>query len=289
MSTMTKVFVVLNAVLSIALSCFFVAAAAQWDNWKSLADTYRTQREAEFLHRANLQASMEAALAMKTDALEATNRALAEAQGRNQTLTNDLAKLQSEFARARNEAVGFEAGRTKLQETLTLAMGELQGARKRESDLLAQNIDLQTRNAKLNGRVLQLTGEVSVMTDQVRNLQEKLFAAERVARGEPARAVTTPVSVPAPTPERVVAAAPAVAGPIHAEVIAVDGSYASLNVGESSGVSAGMPFMIWREGVGYVAELIVDRVRPGECGGKLQFVKGEVRKGDPASYGLENN
>lgn len=38
MSTLTKVFVVLNSVLSIVVSILFVTTAAQWSNYKEVAD-----------------------------------------------------------------------------------------------------------------------------------------------------------------------------------------------------------------------------------------------------------
>ena len=47
MSTLTKVFVFLTSIFGIVLSCLFVAAAAQWDNWKQLAQTYQQQAQGE--------------------------------------------------------------------------------------------------------------------------------------------------------------------------------------------------------------------------------------------------
>ncbi|MBU0637491.1 MAG: hypothetical protein KKB50_01395 [Planctomycetes bacterium] len=288
MGTMTKVFVVLTAVLAIAVSCLFISAAAQWDNWKKLAEDYRTLQEADFLHRLNVEASMQATLAMKDDALAAKDAQIEKAQGEIQNLADDTARLQSDLARARNDAISFEASRTKLQEILAVTTGELKALQRQNQSLLTDNIDLQTRNGRLNGRVLELTANVTILTDEVRNLQEKLYAAEqqvgdwqqRVAAGGQTTAETVETGA--------VAAVPTVAGPIHGEIIDIEGTYASVNIGETSGVVPGMTFMIWRDDVGYIGDLVIDKVRPKEAGGKLTtLVKGDVQRGDPVVYGLD--
>ena len=171
MSTMTRVFVVLTAVLAIAVSCLFIAAAAQWDNWRELARAYETKRDAAILHAQNVSFAMQAALTLKDQELRDLQRTLADTQRNRQELADDLARAQSDLAKARNEALAFEAGRTKLQEILGVTTGELKALQKQNQGLLGQNIDLQTRNSRLNSRVLDLTTNVTILTDQVRNIQ----------------------------------------------------------------------------------------------------------------------
>lgn len=284
MSTLTKVFVFLTSIFGIVLSCLFVAAAAQWDNWKQLAQTYQQQAQGEFTQRINVQATTAAELAMKSDALEEKARLLAAAEQKIVQLTSDLSKTQGELARARNDAQAFEAGRAKLQESLDVVTRQLDGTQKQNVTLLSQNTDLQTRNAKLNSRVLDLTAKVTTLTDESRNLQEKLFAAEQqMAAGGRAHggAAVEPTS-----PSGVRASQPLAKGPIRAEVVEVQGAYASINAGESSGVSTGMTFIVYRENGKYVGDLVVDRVWPGQAAGKLASVQGAVQVGDDAIFGL---
>jgi len=282
---MTKVFVVLTAVLAIAVSCLFIAAAAQWDNWKALALSYQTLRDAAISEKQNAEFALQAALTLKDQEIRDIQRTLADTQAEVQRLTNDLARAKSNLAKARNEALAFEAGRTKLQEILGVTTGELKALQKQNRDLLSQSIDLQTRNTRLNSRVLDLTTNVTILTDQVRNIQEKLYAAEqqalelqqRLAAGRP---VPAEPEIPGAVP-----LAPPVKGPIEGEVVQVDGNYASISVGETSGVVPGMVFMVYRAGGGYLADLVIDRVRPKASGGKLgTLVKGEVQKGDSVRY-----
>lgn len=281
MSTLTKVFVVLTTVLSIALSCLFISAAAQWDNFRDLAQKNALQRDAEATHRQAAVASAQASLAAKDEALAEKTRALSDANKQVQQLTEELARVRGELAISKNEAMSFEAGRTKLQEILDVTTGELKSLQKQNQTLLTQNIDLQSRNARLNTRMLELTTNVSILTDEARNMQEKLYACEQGRRGVALGESTTPPEIAGATPTE-----PRVAGVIRGQVVSVDGVYASIDVGESSGVSQGMTFMIYRDGV-YLGDLLVESVRPNEAGGKLQtLAQGDIRRGDSVAFGV---
>lgn len=287
MSTLTKVFIVLNSILSITLSCLFIAAAAQWSNYKDLAETYQAGRDAAITAKQSIAASMQASLARKDMQYAAQGRELAAARTKLQNTQDQNAKLQSDLAQARNDALAFEAGRTKLQEILAVNTGELKSLQKHNQTLLSQNIDLQSRGSKLNARVLELTTNVSILQEQIRNIQEKLYAAEQRAAGRDYRGgMIGEVEMPE-SPVGAVAVAPSVVGEIRAEISQVDGVYAEINVGESSGVAPGMTFMVYRGGGTYVGDLIIESVRPNTAGGRLTtLVQGGVQAGDAVVYGL---
>jgi len=287
-STLTKVFVVLTAVLSIALSCMFIAAAAQWDNWKELASNYQVLRDSAIRQEESTAATAEAALALKDEALAVQSRKLGDALDEVQDLKDQNAKLLSELAQVKNERLAFEAGRTKLQEILDVTTGELKAVQKHNQTLLSQNMDLQSRNARQNGRILELTTSVTVLQDQIRNIQEKLYACEQQTAELERRAGAAVTRALPEGPPGAVAVVPTVAGEIRGEIIDVEGIYADINVGESSGVVPGMTFMVYREGGAYLGDLTIERVRPNQAGGKLTtLVEGEVRKGDSVVYGMK--
>lgn len=284
MSTMTKVFTVLNAVMSIALSCLFIAAAAQWDNWKDLARTYQGERDAVIGQWQNAVASGQAATALKDEAISSKNAELAKAQSEIQELTEKLTKNSSELTQVKNQSLGFEAGRTKLQETLDTVTGELKSVRAQNGELLKQNVDLQSRNARMNNRTLELTTNVTILQEENRNIQEKLYACQ-TGRGSGTSQTRGPVDSVAGT---VAVPAPRVAGAIKGEITNVDGTYASVNVGESSGVANGMTFMIYR-GNSYLGDLVIETVRPGESVGKLTtLASAGVRNGDSVRSDVTN-
>lgn len=282
MSTMTKVFVVLNSVLSIALSVLFISSASQWGNWRDLVQRYQEARDAAITARQTTTATMQAALALKDEAIATWQSKLEQTETELQDANQKLAQATNELAVVKNERVALEAGRAKLQEILNVNTGELKSVQQQNQDLLAKNMDLQARNSRLNSRVLELTTNVTILTDQVRNIQEKLYAAQtgKTIAGPKATAAVE-------TPPGVAAAMPAVAGEIRGEITQVDGTYAAINVGESSGVAPGMTFMVYRGSGTYLGDLVVERVRPGEAGGTLTtLAAGEVRRGDRVVAGL---
>ncbi len=286
MSTMTKVFVVLTAVLSIVLSILTVSFAAGSANWRKLAEDYQQLQNAEVAKRMHLEALMATNLALKDDAQKAVSGALEDSQKKNTQLTTDLASARNDLARKTNEATAFEAGRKKLEEIVAVLTSSLTTVEKNYQTILAQNNELQTRNQQLNSRLLDVTSNLTIANDQLRNEKEKTYNLEkqnaelqrRMAEG---RRAPSGLESPAGTTP----AAAAVAGPIRGEVTNVDGAYASVNVGDSSGVAPGMTFMIHR-GDAFVAELVIDTVRPREAGGKIRTAKDSVRPGDAVVYGL---
>jgi hypothetical protein len=285
-STMTKLFIVLTSVLAIAVSCLFVAAAAQWENWRVLAQQYQVERNAAITQMHAAQVDAYAALAMKDEALADRAREIEENQKTILRLNEELAKARAAQTQAVNEKLAAEAGRTKLQEILDVQTAELKAVQKQNQTLLAQNIDLQSRNARTNARVLELTTNVTILTDQVRNMQEKLLASEQqLARAQQVPGLRPAVSVAPPGAAPV---QPPVKGEIRGQIIEVSGNYASINVGETSGVVPGLSFMVYRDMGTYLGELEIDAVRPKESGGKLTaLAAGEVRPGDLVIYGLE--
>lgn len=291
MSTLTKVFVVLTCVMAIVLSCLTIATAARWTNLREDIESYQQLYQSEFVKRLNTEAVMAATLAIKDDELRTRDRLLASKENEVRDLGDQLATLRNDLARRTNEAVAAEAGRKKLEEILEVQTAELTSLQKHNQTLLSQTIDLQTRNQRLATRNLEVTGQLTIQIDENRNLQEKLYAQEQLNKELQETLATGRRIIPVgEAPRGAVPAAPAVAGPISGEVVQVDGGYVSVNVGETSGVIAGMDFMIYRGDV-YVGDLKIENVRPKEAGGKLTLVRPgqEVRAGDRVVFGLEGS
>ena len=282
MSTMTKVFVVLTSVVAIVLSCLTVASAARWSNAKEQIADYQRLYQAEFVARMNAQALMATNLALKDDALKDRDRLLGQKNEELREVTNELASLRIRLSGEMNDRAAAEAGRKKLEEILSVQTAELTSTRKDNQELLNEKIDLQTRNQRLSSRVLELTSQTTIATDEIRNLQEKLYAAEQHSKELQQQLAAGVRRVkPSEPPDGAVPVTPMVAGAIRGEVVGVDGRYVSLNVGETSGVVEGMRFMVHR-GDTYVGDVRIESVRPKEAGGKLTMVApGEsVQRGD---------
>lgn len=285
MSTMTKVFVVLNALLTLVMSVFFIGAAAQWDDWKGLAEKYRTERDAAVTERMNEQAGTQVALSIKNDAIAELERTKADLERRIQELMDKNAQLASDVARVEQEKLSNEAARTKVEQMLAVVMNERSRLQEHNNDMRSDMIDLRTRNNALNQRTLDLTNDVNILNDEVRNLQEKNYAYEqRIAQLQSGAAMGAGMVSEDAVAGAARAVKPEVAGRVEATVTSVDGNYVSLSAGEAAGVQQGMQFMLVRDG-NYVGDLVIDTVRPRESGGKIVLVAEgrEVRPGDRAT------
>ncbi len=287
MSTMTKVFIVLTAVLAIVLSCLTIASAAQWSNAEENIRNYQKLADAETVRRMNTEAVLATSLAIKDDTIKSLRRELANTQAESRRLADELATVRNDLAREENAAVAAEAGRKKLEEILAVQTAELTATRKQNEELVSQNIDLQTRNQRLSARVLELTSQTTVANEQNRNLQEKLYACEQAQARMQKTSATGGQYVAEEAATGVTAVSPTVVGPIRGEVVEIDGRYVSLNVGSSSGVVEGMTFMIYR-GSTYVGDVEIETVRPHESGGRvtMQAPGQQIARGDFAEYGL---
>ena len=289
MSTMTKVFVVLTSVVAIVLSCLAVATAARWSNVKQDLDSYQQLYQAELVSRMSTQSLAATALAMKDDELRRAAAAATKKDDELREQGDQLAAARIELARKTNEAAAFEAGRKKLEEMLGVQTAELTSAQKHNQELFSQNITLQTQNQRLASRTLELTGQLTIAVDENRNLQEKLYASEQAMKQVQQGVAGRAASGAAPeAPAGAVPVSPLVRGPISGEIVQVDDGYVSMNIGESSGVVKGMPFMVYRGQI-YVGDIEVESVRPKEAGGKVKLVKSgqQIQRGDRVVYGLE--
>ncbi len=288
MSTLTKVFIGLTSVMAIVLSCLTVAGAARWTKQRETLDAYQQLYQAEFAKRLSLETTMYAQLALKDEEARRAEQTRNEQVAKIRELSDQDTALRTELAGQKTIAAAAEAGRKKLEEILGVQTAELTSAQKQNQELLAQNIDLQTRGQRLSSRNLELTMQVNVGQEENRNLQERLYRSEQHSKElEQASAGGKRTSRAGEPPDGIQAVSAAVVPPIDGEITHVDGNYVSINVGESSGVSSGMEFMIYRGGA-YVGDLKVDNVRPKEAGGKITLVKQgqQVQRGDRVSYGM---
>jgi hypothetical protein len=277
-STMTKVFVVLTAVLSIIASVLFVSAAAQWKNWRQIAEVSQTEKSAAVVERDQMAATMAAVLAMKNDTLRSRDEIIADQRAQLESLGAAQGEVQTQLAEAQTQRTLSEAGRTKLQEILGVVSAELSALQKRTETLLEQNITYQSRIAALNERVLELTADTTILTEQNRNLQARLVASQRQLSNLRER---LPADGEGGSTDGGVT--PAVAGPLRGEITDVADRYASINIGRGSGVTPEMVFMVYR-GSDFLGELVVTRVNPETAGGRLRTLQGQVRAGDLVAY-----
>ena len=282
MSTLTKVLVVLVAVLSIALSMLFISAAAQWDNWRSIAQENLDQKNAALVEKQEVESVLTLGLTQKDAQLSAAREEVLKANQRVAEIERQSRELRAQLAASQNQSAAADASRKKMEELANISTGQVASMEKQNQTLLSENMDLQTRNQQLLSRVYELQSESTIREDEIRNMKERLAARE----GGLGAGIDSPLGAEryagaaAPTPEGTATLSAVQTTPaIRGEVIDVAGNYASINLGESSGIGRGMVAMIFR-GTQYLADLTIDTVQPREAGGKLTNLVGGVRAGD---------
>ncbi|MBN1346233.1 MAG: hypothetical protein JXQ73_26325 [Phycisphaerae bacterium] len=280
MTTAAKIFVILLVLFSVAFSMVTVTFVVQQNNWKLLANDYKSAYQAARVEATSVEAlykttsvQLQSQLSQYAAQMEQLQLKLANAETQLQAKDTELTQLKSD----RETALGDAKRAQQLQE---LDKNRADRSEKRNGELLAETTELQKRNLDLNGRVQELTQQVAILDEQTRALKEQRYALEQqLARaGKPSAA-----GVPALDTEGQLAQAivPAAAKPVKIEgrVLDVKGGIASISVGSADGVAEGMAFVVYR-GPKYLGKLRVTAVEPNRSGGDLTLVQGEIRPND---------
>ena len=286
MSVLTKVFVVLLTVFSIALSMLVVAAFAQQQSWKQSADDYQAAAAA-----ANAKAG-----AMSENANITEQRAL----NRHQEDVLTINALKDKAVDNETKVGQLERAKTEAENRLTVSQGELTSAlaqskllttglnREREfsAKLTTENSDLRRRNVDLNDRVKELTVNVAMASSQIRALQQQITAMGASGASEAVTQIPGgPGLVEANTPTAAVPAVPSMTTPIRGEVTSVKGTLASISVGNADGVAPGMMFLVYRKAQDggnpqYLGSIRVTRVETNQAAGQIEQSTGDIKPGD---------
>jgi hypothetical protein len=285
-SVLTKVFVVLLTVFSIALSMLVVAAFAEQQKWKEAADGFRASQAAA---QAKADAITKSAEINQSRALD-----------RHQEDVRAMNALKDDVAAKEAKITELERAKAEAENKLTIALGQVTSSgdqnkllvaalnREKEfgSKLALRNSDLERRNIDMNDRVKELTVNVSMATSQIRALQQQIASMETTGGTGPVTQIPGgPGLVEAGTPSAAAPSIPSSAAPIRGEITSVKGNLASISVGNADGVSPGMVFLIYRKSNDggapqYLGSLRVNRVEANESAGQLEQTVGDIKQGD---------
>jgi len=288
-SVITKVFVVLLTVFSIAFAMSAISFVSRSNNWRQVAQDYEdvalsAQAEARIL-AAQMKLTHDQDLAKITqlgnDVANLTGQ-LAAKTGEIGNLTSDLAQSETKNTSLQGTVSGLEQ---RLGVTQTQLVSEQDFARK----LASRNNELERRNIDLNDRTKELTVGLAMAHTQNRAYLEQIAALEdrleKMARVAPGQLPDAGTVVQAGVPTAQPSEGPAVS-PIRGEVLSVENNLASINVGYADGVTRGMSFMIYRAGTDggagptYVATLEVSRVEANQAAGQIVRKNNDIRIGD---------
>jgi len=290
-SVLTRVFVVLLVVFSIALSMLVVAAFARQEDWRASAIHWQESALAEQAksrtYAANLSIAQQQALDQHRRDSENANKLKGELDSKN----SKIGELERSLAETQSKLGSEQGSVASLSGSLTVVSSALSQKEEMEKKLVARNSELEKRNVDLNDRVKELTTNVAMAAAQVRALQQQITGIEET-RSSAATGLTPPAQVPGGTaiveggvPSAEIAATSPITAPVKGEITRVQGSLASLSVGAADGVVPGMNFLVYRRSGSkpvYLGTVKITRVNANESAGTIEQSEGSIQPGDSA-------
>ena len=281
MSTLTKIFVVVQLLLVLFASVVMIQHVARTEDWKALAEDQTRQRVSAEAQAANsalalqrVEKQYEAEKLKTLDLIKQhtseidTKRGEINRLSRALTASQNTTKVNNATLSALQKSVDKEI---ELREEMRVELARLHKQSIRDGDQIR---GLQGLLKDKDATIENLTRSVSVL-----QVQAAQAAAEAKDLRERLKGI---IGVGTPTVASVVTTGPKIEG----TVTAVKANIASLNVGAADGVKKNMEFIIYR-GADFVARLKVADVYPSTCAGIITSARRrDVRKGDKASTSL---
>ncbi|MGB2986551.1 MAG: hypothetical protein WBE26_11790 [Phycisphaerae bacterium] len=273
MSTLTKVFVVVLVVLSIAFTAMTISMVAQTTNWRDTAEKYRQYARVAETNLRHTHAANAASLASALDEARAQQEDISELQAQLQAVRHEADQRRSEAARATSEKSSADAINQGLLAQLQVTETARAEYRKQRDEIESRSIVLERRNIDLDARVNELTARIDVLLEQKRQYEQQIniLRAQSARLSQEVGKLPTALALEAPegvAMQDVVALTPVAARAIRGRVFDVSGPLVTITVGSADGVRKDMVFVIHRGGQ-YVGDVKIDLVDPNQSAGRL--------------------
>jgi hypothetical protein len=283
LSSLTKIFIVLQLVCALVLSVMVVTLVARQEPYRAMVSAEHLKAEAS---QAALQAKtneVEALLQERKVANdERTALATTNAQ-ENDRLKTDLAQRKIELDAA-NAKISTVTSALQQQSAANESMTKQLAAKDDEIRRLApENVSLIQKNAELTRANNELSTANRFAEQSIRKLQEQLASSEtKSGASTGGNEASTVASLSAQTPAKI-------NGKITSVTPTAGRTLLELPLGTRDGVKVGTRFIVYREPGGYIADAVVEKVAPDESVAAVDsktMKKGEtVRTGDMVMSG----
>ncbi|QDU33210.1 Chromosome partition protein Smc [Poriferisphaera corsica] len=290
MNLLTKVFVVVVALLSVLLVALTVSFVANTENYKEKANEYKGEKLAaqnrvtilqDEVAKLNTEKAADAiAISNENAELKATivqlRGTLATEQMNGQKLEADLASMKASVDRMSATGKLNVTLLEKVNGELNVSRGKLVGTEQKLAEALDKINELKTENegvirqlyqnkeqvVALKGELDKLNGGIATLSDEQKSM---IFAAmEGTAK------VVSEVQI---------------AGEIVQVVEDSGVTLVQLNVGQSDGVKENMEFIVHR-GADYLGTIVVSKVDASQAAGQLTEANGAITVGDNVMSGI---
>ncbi len=285
MNILTKVFIVLLVIFSIAFTMMTVQFSARVPDWRNLAEGYRNDAKQTDTAYRHLVA---AKVALEAQAQDDRRRWDDQKERSAEDYANTLGQLndyKTRLAAAQSDLSAQSASVTKLSAELSIAQASASKAREHLVAVEERNLYLEKANADMNASLTEKIATITVLDQEKRQQEQQInLLKQEQARGgrrspldvamQDDLAVRRPDQVRSETPARMVS--------IRGHIAELDGNLASISVGTNDGVEVGMTFIIYNNKGDFLADLDITDVTPNSSAGDLKFVSKPISIGDIA-------
>lgn len=283
MSILSKIFIVLLVVLSIATSVSVIIIQRDVLQPKAeLRDLAQRHQEVTLAKAKTAgdvnreQDEMRAKLSDLQLQARTKDESIKTLADQNKGLTQRLADADLRAQNFQADVRHWTTMATNAQEEYKAAAGKAEDYRGKYEKAAKDYTDLQVKVTQINADNGFLFQQVRVLKEQIVVLQDQLKSMQAGS--------TTVMAAGADT--IAASAAPTVKGEVLK--VAADMTMATINVGTNDGVQPDMTFDVFR-GRDFLCELVVMQVHPKMAVGRLQKVQNRIQIGDQVSNNIKAN
>lgn len=284
MTTITKIFVILVCLFAFIFTPLAVSFAARSNNWRKLSEEYSSELQLTYAHERSALAIAASEIERYKAMWKKENDQFQALQGQYGALNKEKADLTLKHDDLARSRAAWETSAGLLAAEMAVKSKHNEELSKAKEDALGRERELRVRNLELSDRVKELSAQQVVLTQQLNQKIQEITAYrdenKRLREGSVLNAASPVAASPTPTAQPTVAAPRT--SPILGKVRAIRGTLATIDVGTSSGVQAGMRMVVLRDG-DWVCDLeITSQVLPTESVGeiRLQAENKQIREGD---------
>ena len=283
MSVLTKVFVVLVAILSVVLVAVMVTFVANQEHWKQQYEGERSKRLVADTMARRAQHEQDAGQ-------DQENQRISQLGNERNALIDKLMVQEEDLATARAEVVTLKSDKIRLEGSLArsgIGTQILAETNKQQRGELGKTRDVLTK-AKTD--LIQTTDLLNQKMTRIEILEQELrYNQERLTElieenTELASRVQTAGLGSAQESDAVLVSPIRIEGGVTRVEQVEDATYVQLDVGSVDGVAQGMEFMVHHD-VQFKGMLVIDLVDDRSSSGKMTLVQGPITAGDQVVAG----
>jgi len=277
--TLTKVFIVLWALLSVFIMALAVPLVMNNDTWKARYQAESAKRLAAENTAALASKDLDLANIAKAQAESALNKVISGLREDIASTTTRLADLRSQLATSRQEKDAIQAQINRLSAAAETSSHIIQTQGEEITRRRDESLQLMARSTELEDQLRDTLSRLDVALDAQRTLQEQIAMLLEKQQNGGVETASSSENVPA-------IPSPLVSGRVMSVQVGADGNrYVEVNLGSRDGVAENMQFLLARGGK-FLGNLIITKVELNRAVGYVRLEQDQVMINDEVRGGL---